>query len=413
MAEPLNILIVDDNKNNLFTLHTLLDEHIQGIQVIEADSGIMALQTLLQEHVDLIILDVQMPEMDGFEAAQMIRSRKKTRHIPIVFLTAAYQSDEFKERGFALGAADYLTKPIDTVQLTSRIKSYLRFIEQERLHTAELSAANQRLKSEIRERREAQEALLIAKEAAERAQEEAEEANRSKSQFIANMSHELRTPLNAIIGYSEMLREEAEDMELDDFVPDLKKVQAAGRHLLSLINDVLDMSKIEAGKIELYLETFELAPELEDVLTTALPLMEKNHNELKLEVEGELSKIHADLTKLRQMMLNLLSNAAKFTDHGTVYLKVRRYQRDGEDWFDFAIQDTGIGMSPDEQERLFTAYSQATAQTAKKYGGTGLGLVITQKFAEMMGGGIQLHSIEGEGTCFTVSLPATCVIAEA
>ncbi len=170
--ESLNILIVDDNKNNLFTLHTLINEHLEA-QIFEAESGVLALQILLSEKIDLIILDVQMPEMDGFETAQLIRSRKKTRHIPIVFLTAAYKSEEFKQKGFAIGAADYLTKPIDTTQLISRIQSYLRFIEQERLHnqeleqkvqerTAELLETNQKLKQEIQERKEIENKLQEA-----------------------------------------------------------------------------------------------------------------------------------------------------------------------------------------------------------------------------------------------------------
>ncbi|MDY6991037.1 MAG: response regulator [Pseudomonadota bacterium] len=582
-TDSLNILIVDDNKNNLFTLHTLINEHINA-EIFEANSGVMALQVLLQERIDLIILDVQMPEMDGFETAQLIRSRKKTQHIPIVFLTAAYKSEEFKQKGFAVGAADYLTKPIDAPQLISRIRSYLRFIQQERHHnreleqkvhertaellesnklleqeiierkeieeklqkahdeleqrveerTAELSQTNHRLQAEINERTQAETALerlsrqtqLIlesagegifglnlegqttfvnptaarmlgytpeelvghyqhdiihhkksdgsfyahedcpiyvalrtgntchrdddifwrkdssffpveymitpiveqgkvtgavvtfsditerkraeaalqeAKEEAEKAQAAAEAANLAKSQFLANMSHELRTPLNAIIGYSEMLQEEAEESDLDDFIPDLQNIRSAGKHLLGLINDVLDISKIEAGKMELFLETFELSIIIQDIVATVQPIMEKKNNILQVNCQETLGTMYADLTKLRQVLFNLLSNAAKFTENGTIHLEVKHHIQ--TDQVILQVIDEGIGMTSEQQEKLFQPFTQADTSTTRKYGGTGLGLAITKEFIEMMGGNIMTESEFGQGTTFTVQLP--------
>jgi signal transduction histidine kinase/CheY-like chemotaxis protein len=239
-----------------------------------------------------------------------------------------------------------------------------------------------------------------------RAKEMAETANLTKSQFIANVSHELRTPLNAIIGYSEMLQEDALDIGEDSFVVDLKKIHSAGKHLLGLINDVLDISKIEAGKMEVYTETFELLPVLNDIATTIQPLVERQANTLAVEYGENLGDIHADLTKVRQMLLNLLSNATKFTEKGTVTLKANRMiETDGKHWIDFQISDTGIGMTSDQQHKIFEAFTQADASTTRKYGGTGLGLVITKRFAEMMGGNVSVNSEFGHGSTFHVRLP--------
>ena len=235
------------------------------------------------------------------------------------------------------------------------------------------------------------------------ARHQAEAANSAKSQFLAAMSHELRTPLNAIIGYSEMLQEEATDAGQTGFVPDLEKIHAAGKHLLTLINDVLDLSKIEAGRMELHPETFEVQGMLEAVVTTVQPLIAKNENRLELRTPEGLGTLHADLTRIRQVLLNLLSNASKFTERGTITLAARR---DGA-WLEFRVTDTGIGMTPEQQARLFEAFTQAEAAPASKYGGTGLGLAISRRFCRMMGGDVTVASERGQGATFTVRLPAT------
>ena len=241
---------------------------------------------------------------------------------------------------------------------------------------------------------------------ANRAQEAAEQANRSKGIFLANMSHELRTPLNAIIGYGEMLLEEAEDLGQPGFIPDLQKIHAAAKHLLALINDILDLSKIEAGKMDLYYETFAVPPMIQDVVATIAPLVKKNVNALKVHCADDLGSMRADLTKVRQTLFNLLSNACKFTEHGTITLEVTRETGDGGGWVAFRVRDSGIGMTPEQMEKLFQEFSQADASTTRKYGGTGLGLAISRKFCRLMGGDITVESALGEGSTFTITLPA-------
>ncbi len=236
-----------------------------------------------------------------------------------------------------------------------------------------------------------------------RAQEDLEAASQAKSLFLANMSHELRTPLNAIIGYAEILMEEVEDFDLPDFGNDLNKIGSAGRHLLALINDILDISKIESGKVELYLEDFDLGTEIGEVIDTVGPLVEKNRNHLEVDLpEGGIGSMHADVTKVRQILFNLLSNAAKFTEEGEVRLSVRLLE-DGR--IEMAVADTGIGMDDEQMARLFEAFMQADSSTTRRFGGTGLGLAISRRFARMMGGDIDVNSTPGEGSRFTVTLP--------
>ena len=229
------------------------------------------------------------------------------------------------------------------------------------------------------------------------------EASQHKSQFLANMSHELRTPLNAIIGVSEMLREDA-DLAKQDTEP-LDRVLGAGRHLLALINDILDLSKIEAGRMELNLASFPFAPVIDEVVKTIEPLADKNGNQVAVHCDGEIGTMRADQMRLRQALLNLMSNANKFTERGTISVDARQAQENDRDWVTIAVADTGIGMTPEQIGKLFQEFSQASLTTASKYGGTGLGLAISRRFCQMMGGDITVESEPGRGSTFTIRLP--------
>jgi signal transduction histidine kinase len=318
----------------------------------------------------------------------------KSVHVPDVLADPEYAHVEVQQRaGFRTALAVPLVRegiPIGVIALARRtvrpftqrqIELVATFADQ-----AVIAIENARLFDEIQDK-----------------SRQLAEASQHKSQFLANMSHELRTPLNAIIGVTEMLREDAESLNQD--LEPLDRVLGAGRHLLALINDILDLSKIEAGRMELHLETFRLVPLIEDVAKTIEPMATKNGNRLVIDCPADLGTIHADQTRLRQSLLNLVSNANKFTEKGTVTIAAYQGQENGRDWITLAVTDTGIGMAPEQMGKLFQEFSQASSTTASKYGGTGLGLAISRRFCQMMGGDIAVESEPGRGSTFTIRLP--------
>jgi signal transduction histidine kinase/CheY-like chemotaxis protein len=269
--------------------------------------------------------------------------------------------------------------------------------EELHLATEELAQTNRTLEDKVQERTVELEHAMIA----------ARDANQAKSAFLAKMSHELRTPMNAIIGYSEILLEDAEDEEDEATCEDLNKILAAARHLLGLINDVLDLSKIEAGRMDLFVEEQSVTGLTEQVYSTVAPLVAKGANEFVVDCPKDVGVIRVDATKLRQILLNLISNAAKFTEKGTITLKVERSGAGADARIRFSVIDTGIGMTPDQSQKVFEAFTQAEASTSSKYGGTGLGLAITRQFAQLMEGDVTVTSEVGKGSTFTVDLPVS------
>jgi signal transduction histidine kinase len=287
-----------------------------------------------------------------------------------------------------------------------REREVTRLQETERLLEAKVAQRTSELAHKNEELSRSQEELAGARD-------EALRANQAKSGFLAKMSHELRTPLNAILGYADLLQEEAGDANQPDLIPDIQKIKMAGKQLLALVNDILDLSKIEAGRMELYLETFDIASIIHDAAETVEPLAQKNGNVLEIQAADELGVMLADATKVRQALLNLLANANKFTQNGVIAIKaVRELAANGRDsqeqteWVVFNVTDTGIGMTPDQVARLFEEFSQAEASTTRQYGGTGLGLAISKRLCQMMGGDITVASELGKGSTFTIRLPA-------
>jgi len=375
---PVRILVVDDEPDVEPMLRQAFRRKLRSkeYEFVFAPNGLQALAQLEGGLVvDLILTDINMPQMDGLTLLGRLRALAPLTPTVIV---SAYSDVANLRTAMNRGAFDFQIKPIDLDDLSSTIAKTLDYSRHlRRSHQAE---------------------------AWQRARDLAESASRFKSQFLSATSHELRTPLNAIIGFSDMLLEEKAGKE-PGVADDLQRIRGAAQHLLDLVNDLLDLSKIEAGKMDLVLKTFDVRHLVLDVAATVQPLLPKNANTLALDITPRADTMQADPGRVRQCLMNLLSNALKFTKHGKVSLTVTREFLDGRDKLVFAVSDTGIGMTPEQMARLFSDFQQASPETAQKYGGTGLGLAITHRLCHLMGGDVKVSSEPGVGSTFTITLP--------
>jgi signal transduction histidine kinase len=326
-----------------------------------------------------------MPRMDGYEVCQELKADPATRGIPVIFVSAFSETLD-KLRAFSVGGADYVTKPFEAEEVLARIDHQLKIGR----FQAELERRNSELARQI--------------EYANSAMAAADEATQSKNGFLASVTHELRTPLNGILGYCELLIENLELAERGEDVGMLRRIKDAARHQLRLINDILDLSKIEAGKMSLSLESFDLHQLVELTSGLVAPLVAANENRLTVIYGSDPGQMFSDSTRVRQVLFNLLSNACKFTQRGVVTLEVSRHD---PGWVDFRVSDTGIGMGPDQVRNLFQPFAQGGREISGKFGGTGLGLAISRRLCEMLRGEISVHSETGHGTTFVVHLPAS------
>ena len=378
-----NILLVDDRPENLITLEGILES--PELVIFKASSGNEALSLMFENNFALVLLDVQMPGMDGFETAEIMRSTERTRNVPIIFVTAISTERKYIFKGYEKGAVDYLYKPLDLEILKSKIKAYIEFFK----HKQELIDTTIKLEKTIAELNKAK---VIA-----------EEATKAKSSFLANMSHEIRTPLNGIIGMAELiLMDELPELQHERLI-DLK---TSSESLLEIINEILDISKIEADKLEIECVSFSLRKMIEKcVRLLAVKAFEKNI-EMVCHIDPSLPDYYiGDPLRIRQILINLLGNAIKFTQTGYVGVFVNHFGTIGNNIaIKFLVKDTGIGIPEKRVPFIFKPYLQADNSTSRNYGGTGLGLTISKKMVEMMGGEISVHSKKGEGSEFSFTL---------
>lgn len=382
------ILVVDDNSNNLFTVKALIEEYIKA-KVVTANTPTKALQELIKHPVDLIILDVHMDgEMDGFDLAQIIKSRKKTEHIPIVFLTGAYISEDFKKRGFEIGAVDYLTKPIDDFLLINRINVYLRLIEKERTMNVLLQKQTQELR---------------------RAKEIAEAANEAKNMFLANISHELRTPLNIMFGSTQLIKHYLDN----DEVLDREKINSKAKiqiqncyRLIRLVNNLIDITKIDSGNFTLSISNCNIIEVVEAIVTSVVEYAKLKNIEVIFDTDVEEVILACDLDSIERIVLNLLSNAIKFTpEHGNIFVNINTL----EDSIEIRVKDSGIGIPEDKQQMIFERFKQVDNLLTRCSEGSGIGLSLVKSLVEIHGGSIQVKSEHMKGSEFIVKLPINSV----
>lgn len=374
--DKVKVLLVDDRKDNLFTLGALIED--LGVDLYKVQSGAAALELMLDHHFGLAILDVQMPDMDGFELAELMRGAHKTQSIPIIFVTAASPASGFAFKGYELGAVDFLYKPLDPLIFKSKIKVFIEL--------------------------ETQKMLL------RQAKDSAENANRLKSAFLANMSHEIRTPLGALMGFAELL--EDENLPQDQRQKFIQTIKRNGVALTNLIDDILDLSKVEAGHLEIVNEEICPVGLIEDVLGLLGKMAEQKGIRLQFEQRGDIPyKIHSDGNRIRQILMNIVGNALKFTEKGHVHVVLSAEKKWGQNCLlSIEVTDTGIGIQPDKLHKLFKPFTQADNSVTRRFGGTGLGLALSKKLSQLLGGDLILQkSRPDEGSTFVAHIFAPTV----
>jgi len=401
------ILLVDDRQENLLALEAILEP--LGQDLVCAHSGEEALKCVLKYDFAAILLDVQMPEMNGFDTAQIIKSREKSRFIPIIFLSAISKEDAYVFKGYSMGAVDYVFKPFNPDVLRSKVAVFVDlYLKQEQIkEQAEMLAQSELRALELQHRTELLESE--AKSAAQLAelntqlhqrQAELEQAMGVRNRFYASMSHELRTPINAVIGYSTLMIDNIYGSLNEKLREGLQRTLKAARHLLELVNDVLDLSKIEAGKIELAMQPVNVATLIEDLFITVRPLADEYGSELSFEHPTDALTILTDPRRVRQILLNLLSNAIKFGKRQPIMVQCAQNDDGG---VSISVIDNGEGISEEDKGRVFEEFVQVSPTQQP---GTGLGLPISRRLAKLLDGSLEMESVLGEGSTFTLSLPA-------
>ena len=408
MGESVNLLLVDDRPENLLALEAILEP--LGQLLIRANSGPEALKQVLASEFAAILLDVQMPGMNGFEVAEIIKSREKSRTIPIIFLSAISKEDAYVFKGYSMGAVDYVFKPFNPDVLRSKVAVFVDlFLKQREIQRqADLLRESQKRELELEHRTslleaEARSAAKLSQmnEELHRRQIALEQAMGARNRFYASMSHELRTPINAVIGYSTLMLDNIYGPLNAKQKEGLQRTLKAARHLLELVNDVLDLSKIEAGKIELSLQPVVFPALIDDLFVTVRPLADEYGSTLSLDMESEPFNIVSDPRRVRQILLNLLSNAIKFGEGKPIRVVCRQCEDKG---VEIEVIDEGVGIAQEDITRIFEEFVQVSES---KQPGTGLGLPISRRLAQLLDGLLTVHSIAGQGSSFRLTLPAS------